>query len=533
MKGEKLPGIGYATYRLHVITDFPTDTQMGLLLNNFSSAYNLYVNDKLIATSGIPSVEPEGEVGKYKVNAIYFQIPMKEFDILIQVSNYETARGGFWNSAYLGTSEGIGSLYSYRIAQEMFLIGALAIICIYSFYLYIARPELKFFLYFSILCAVLIIALDMIEQLFIISRIPWLDFRTTHAIWYTSTAWIIILLLLFVHELFPSKLSRIIVRISMINITIWQIVLLLTKPVFYTRFVNIYNILAIIGALGAVMIVAVGIRYGYKDGWINIISMITVLVVYLHDILYRNNIIRSRYGEIINIGIFLFIIIHLMIQTKRVKGFYNKVTASELATLQAQIKPHFIYNSLNTFISISYYDIEKARELLVHFADYLRRSFDFKNPDQFTVLKNELELTRAYIEIEKVRFEERLEILLEVPEATEIKVPILILQPIIENAIIHGVLPKPEGGRIEIVIKNENNQLMFKVIDNGIGMDLHKQKELAHNKGNRVGIANIDNRLKKLYGKGLQIKSVPGEGTEVTWIIPINRKGKRKAMKSI
>jgi|GEM_PF-5805544 len=141
-------------------------------------------------------------------------------------------------------------------------------------------------------------------------------------------------------------------------------------------------------------------------------------------------------------------------------------------------------------------------------------------------LKNEIELAKAYVEIEKARFEERLEVVFEVPEDLEVNVPRLMLQPLIENAIIHGILPKPEGGKIDVLVKQEAKQLVFKVNDNGIGMDTKKLLDiLKQEKGNGVGIANIDSRLKKLYGKGLEIQSSHGEGTEVTWNIPLNGRG--------
>ncbi len=200
----------------------------------------------------------------------------------------------------------------------------------------------------------------------------------------------------------------------------------------------------------------------------------------------------------------------------------DKAMASELAFLQAQIKPHFLYNALNTFASISLYDIDKARKLIIEFGNYLRRTFDFKNLSQLAPLKNEIELVKAYLEIEKARFEERIEVTYDLPDNLEIKIPILTLQPIVENAVIHGILPKDEGGRIEITIKEQEEKLVFMVKDNGACMDsAQKSRIFDHDFGSGIGLSNIDYRLKKLYGKGLNIMSNPGSGTEVRWEIPI------------
>ena len=213
--------------------------------------------------------------------------------------------------------------------------------------------------------------------------------------------------------------------------------------------------------------------------------------------------------------------VNILIQLKQ---SVDKSVASELAFLQAQIKPHFLYNAINTFVSISRYDMEQARKLLVGFSNYLRRSFDFKSLSQVVPLKNEIELLEAYLDIEKAQYEERLEVNFEVCDEKEVKVPILMLQPVVENAILHGVLPKRDGGRIEISIKRDGKMLAFTVKDNGVGMEREKLRSvLEHESRSGVGLSNIDGRMKKLYDNGLQINSSPGIGTEVTWFVPVNR----------
>ncbi|MFZ5600759.1 MAG: ATP-binding protein [Bacillota bacterium] len=207
------------------------------------------------------------------------------------------------------------------------------------------------------------------------------------------------------------------------------------------------------------------------------------------------------------------------------KQSVDKAIASELRFLQAQIKPHFLYNTINTFVSISRYDVEQARRLLVDFSNYLRRSFDFKGLSQIVPLRNEIELVKAYLDIEKAQYEERLEVSFKVCDDKEVKVPILVLQPVVENAILHGVLPKRDGGRVEVAIKKEEKMLVFTVRDDGVGMEQEKMRSVLEcESGGGVGLSNIDGRLKKLCGKGLQISSSPGIGTEVKWSVPADGK---------
>ncbi|MEN6490288.1 MAG: response regulator, partial [Smithella sp.] len=215
----------------------------------------------------------------------------------------------------------------------------------------------------------------------------------------------------------------------------------------------------------------------------------------------------------------LLVRVNTLIQLKQ---SVDKSIASELAFLQAQIKPHFLHNTINTVVSISRYDTEQARRLLVNFSNYLRRSFDFKGLSQFVPLKNEIELVRDFLDIEKAQFEERLEVTFEVGDDKDIKVPILMLQPVVENALQHGILPRREGGRIEVSVKRKENELVFTVKDNGVGMDREKlQSVMAYEFGNGVGLSNIDTRLRRLYGKGLIIYSSPDTGTEVSWSVLI------------
>ena len=527
LTGEKLPGEGCATYRLHIDTGLPAGTMLGLNIYTFSSAYNIYINERLVASNGRVAATAAEEVGEYRPQAVIFNIPASQFDIIIQVSNFHYARGGgFWHSMSMGSTGGILALHDSAMGKETALIGALLIIALFYFSLFILSKEQKYSLYFAALCIFTILMVDMVGQFIIPRLLPFLSLSAVIFLWYSSSTWVLFFLILYVHELFPSKISGIIQKAFLLLSFAGQLLYIFTPPAFYTRLGNISNLLAILGVFCTVIIVSIGIKKGNKDGWLNVIGMTILLITDVHDILYRTNIINSYFGEIFYGGLFLFMLLQMVIQANRVKLSHDHKTAAELAFLQAQIKPHFLYNALNTFISISHYDMEKARNLLTDFSHYLRRSFDFKDLSQFVPLKNEIELAKAYVEIEKARFEERLDVNFEVPGDLETRVPAVMLQPLIENAVIHGILARPEGGRIDISVRKEAKMLIFRVKDNGIGMDAEKLLSiLKHENGKSVGLANIDKRIQKLYGKGLQIISSPEMGTEITWYIPINGRG--------
>ncbi|HBW34581.1 hypothetical protein [Desulfosporosinus sp. BICA1-9] len=162
--GINLPGQGYATYRLHIKTNLPENTALGLRPYVFSSAYKLYINQTLVAANGEVAVVPGEEIGEYKPQAVFFNVPAKEFDIIIQVSNFQYARGGFWYSMSMGTPEKILDLHDTLLGKELFLIGGLLVIAMFNLAIYILRRELKYALYFSGVCLFMAIALDMVGQ---------------------------------------------------------------------------------------------------------------------------------------------------------------------------------------------------------------------------------------------------------------------------------------------------------------------------------------------------------------------------------
>ncbi|WP_418791904.1 sensor histidine kinase [Phosphitispora sp. TUW77] len=521
LKGADLPGQGYATYRLHIKTGLPAGTMMGLKVHSFSSAYNLFINEKLVASNGRVSENAATEIGAYKPQVALFNIPDCEFDIIIQASNFHNARGGFWHCMSMGSADNIISLNERTKEKETFLIGALLITSLFNFAVFALSNKLRYTLYFALFCISVAVSIDMVGQFIILEFFPELSLDAILLITYSVAEWMVFLLILFMHSLYPSKVSGIFVRIYLIIAVIFQLYYIFTPPLDYTGSFYISSYIEIAGIICTIVIVSIGIKRRAKSGWLNIISILIALVTYVHDILYWTNVICCDCGEIFYVGLFLFIFIQLVIQAQRIKQYHDKKIAAELAFLQAQIKPHLLYNAINTFVSISYYDIEKARNLLMNLSSYLRSSFDLKDLCQFVPLKNEIELAKGYVELEKFRFEERIEVSFEVPEELEARVPKFILQPLIENAIIHGILPKPEGGRVDISVKKEGNYLIFRVKDNGIGMSVDKLNWEKFDSPKGIGMVNIDRRLRKLFGKGLQIKSSPGAGTELIWSIPL------------
>lgn len=210
-----------------------------------------------------------------------------------------------------------------------------------------------------------------------------------------------------------------------------------------------------------------------------------------------------------------------------IRSSAQEVVRSEMAFLQAQIKPHFLYNALNVIISTCTVDPDRAIELLMDLSQYLRGSFDFQNRDQTIPLQKELELVEAYVSLEQARFEERLQVEYDISEEAKALIPPLTIQPIVENAIRHGIMQRATGGHIQIVIHHEDGHIHIRVSDDGVGIlpKLLPQLLTEGTHSNSVGLRNIHRRLMTLYGHGLDIKSTPGAGTTVSFKVPYKLPG--------
>ncbi len=194
--------------------------------------------------------------------------------------------------------------------------------------------------------------------------------------------------------------------------------------------------------------------------------------------------------------------------------------AAETAFLQAQIKPHFLFNALNTISNFCDIDPKRAEQLINALAKYLRNSFDFDNLEMFITIEKEMRLVSAYVEIEQARFGGSIKVVFDIDNSLKEEIPPLSIQPLVENAIHHGLRKKNGMGTVVISVRKVADEVRVFVKDDGIGIeDNILDKLLSEYKTGSVGLRNIDLRLRKLYGKGLHIESEINKGTTVLFTI--------------
>jgi two-component system LytT family sensor kinase len=195
-----------------------------------------------------------------------------------------------------------------------------------------------------------------------------------------------------------------------------------------------------------------------------------------------------------------------------------QLTKARLQALKSQLQPHFLFNTLHSISALMLTDTYAADRMMTRLSDLLRMALE-SDATQVTTLSRELEFANGYLEIEKVRFEERLKVVLEIsPDTLDAQVPTLLLQPLVENAVKHGISKRSDGGEIRINVTHDDRNLYLRVKDSGPGL-----VDGGHfDQKSGVGLRATRDRLETLYGneQSLDIRELPERGVEVCVSIP-------------
>jgi len=200
------------------------------------------------------------------------------------------------------------------------------------------------------------------------------------------------------------------------------------------------------------------------------------------------------------------------------------VCEAELSALRAQISPHFLFNTLTTIAALTRIDSERAHDLIVDFADFFRRTL--AEHGEIVTLREELEYVERYLRFELARFEDRLVVNYDIDESLcDVGVPVLSIQPLVENAVSHGIAPGNASGRVTIRARHDDGGASIEVCDDGAGIAPHRLPfvlEAGVGSGLGIGLSNVHRRLQALFGaaSGLRVRSREGRGTVVRFWVP-------------
>lgn len=345
LDGQRLPGQGYATYRLLVKTGLEPGAQMGLQLSSVSSAYTIYVNDTPVASRGTVAVDAGQSCPEDRPQTVSFTLPAPDFVITIHVSNYHRGRGGLWNNVVLGTYAGTNALYSNLGDRQVLFAGILLFVAITCFCLYVLRPRTREYLYCFVLALILIPFTDNFYPVLIYKVFPGINYRWFVFFSYASTSWAATLLLLLTGTLFPAWSSKQIVRGYVVCTSVLTLAYLLTPVLIFTSYSTLLSIYDISQVIFALCLTVRALAAEVEGSILHLLGLVLVGITIVHDTLLVNNVINTGSGELIYVGIAVMLFVQIMAQAIKITRTYegNILLWQRLHSLDRQ-KDEFLYS---------------------------------------------------------------------------------------------------------------------------------------------------------------------------------------------
>ncbi|MDP4146589.1 MAG: histidine kinase [Bacillota bacterium] len=522
---SKLTGDGYSTYRLiiHSNEDFK---EIAIKVGAIFSSYRMWIGDKEVLHCGIVGSTPEDSksgmealIGSYEGE----NLGTKDIQIVIQASNFIGGKGGILNSIYIGTPKQIETLRENNLMKENYISAITVFMGLFYLLLFFIRKKEKYTLYLGILCILIYVRGLFLGELSIYSWFsgdnPEIFFKISFLVLSLS----LITLVMYYDKMFPYEIQPLLKKILIIINGIFNVSALFFPYRIIYWLVYIFELFALIVFI---ILIAVTVKVVIKkvEGYMVIVLGVTIMFLSaINDTLFDLRILRGVLS--ITDGIFIYLLLQAVLlcikyaNTFKINELFYK---AELDTLQAQIKPHFIFNVLNTIIYFTKKDANRAHSLLLDLADYLRNHFSFRNTSNLIDLEEEISHLKSYINLEKARFGEKLKVIFDIPSDISAKIPVFLIQPIVENALKHGILPKEDGGLVKISVVSEKRKIIIKIEDNGVGMSRERLEGLLDDNvdGYGVGVRNVNKRLINIFGKPLKVESIEGVGTNFTMEIP-------------
>jgi LytS/YehU family sensor histidine kinase len=231
-------------------------------------------------------------------------------------------------------------------------------------------------------------------------------------------------------------------------------------------------------------------------------------------------------GHVLRLAIGIAQLLSIQMELAELDRQTQLITLAKLDALHAQINPHFFFNTLNTIVAYSRTDPEKTRQLLIHLAELFRKTL--KRQGHYITLREELECVDTYFALEEARFGDKIRLMQEIDDSLlDYEIPVLSIQPLVENAVKHGLTRKMGPGTVKIFGEVKARELRITISDNGVGIPRNVLPMIltpGYGSGNGVGLSNVHERFKSLYGEnyGLLIQSREGTGTWITLRVPLS-----------
>ncbi|MCE5189135.1 MAG: histidine kinase [Eubacteriales bacterium] len=508
----KLPAYGCATYRVHM-TGVQAGVKYGVRIQNMATVYRLYVNDELIAQNGDWGDDETAPVSRYRPQFVSFIASANNLDMVLQISNNAYASGGMWEPIFFGVYNQVKMFDSLLSDIDNAAIAIIFITCVLFLVIFVAQHQDKEIIALvgigtTVLLRMAICPYSELSFAYLLPNLPiaWIgriDYLTLIAGQF--------LFAYFAYCEYGRKTHRgPIAVIGAISLLFALAAALLPYQSLSIVDYTLNSITLPLVLLYLIVRLAILVWRGQPDASVLLGTLVFLLMTVFYYMLYAD---YSIIYYVLSFSAFCYIIL-LFAECIVVSRRYYCAQKLEISYLKGQIQPHFLHNSLACIIGISRTDPNRTRELLQDLNTYLGGFFDYDSSDLIT-LRQELELVQAYINLERIRGGAEIEIEYQI-DSDSILLPPLILQPLVENALVHGLRDKEGPGRIVIYAKRVRSNARIGVSDNGAGF--HPNPSRGSRAG--VGLENINGRLSKLFHTELVIAVPPGGGCDAYMEIP-------------
>ncbi|WP_271712389.1 sensor histidine kinase [Anaeromicropila herbilytica] len=521
---RKMGRYGYGTYKLQI--KVPKSGYYGLDLRYIPSAYEVYINGRFIASNGVLGKNLKTETASWRYQTLTFYTETVDVNIEIKISNYHNNKGGIISSILLGQTNNIQNNVHEGIIKSAIIIGVFAGLGLYLILLYHSDLKKFNFLHVGLFCLSSML-LESISDVNILNYL-WSDipFNLITKLQYFAFVTGLFSLQFFIRSIYREQTCKKCWRIiSTVNALFLLAVIIFPIRIFVYDD-SIYMTILILNLINIMYTLIKAIRRRKKHSIKLTFGFIFMVLTISIDILSANKIYLAYVSAgNYNLGLLFFAICGIYVLSEDIIEAFissNQAKDMEIAFLQAQIAPHFFFNTLNNIYCIMGESVPTARNLILDFCNFLRvkHKFDYRE-NVFYTLKEELDLIRSYFRLESAAYGDAIQLAIKVPEEFEgIMIPQLILQPIVENAIKHARIHNNITIEIQAIKIKDKLQLM--VSDNGVGMrEEILAKLLDKDCKSGIGLKNINDRLIKCYQTRLNIKSTVNVGTKVFFEIPI------------
>ena len=529
LNGKRLGNGGCASYRLKV-RNLYSSMPVIVTLPNMPGAYRAYIDGQLVSSncpSAVNMRNAESEVDLFTDPAELGDVPRGIHEIVIEVScNYSS---GITVMPELSTYSVMQNRIIGAVSLRYFLIGIVIFFSLtVAAFSILLKGKMKLY-WLVILCLSFAFRLVISNEGYTVSHGMFFGLGSEFTISLVYVSTYIIKLSMFMHIIYSLDLD-----VSQNVTVIFSALFLICAFVPYFLYEEIYYATSYIWLQSVVYLLDIYLIYKISGAVVAkkrfsllyLIGYCTNVAAMIIDSYYLNGYITGRVSVIMPLSVVGFIAMLILIHiVNTVKAYSEAKRAAELGEeladlntrlMISQIQPHFLYNALNSIKYLIKRDPKNAETAIVKFSNYLRANMDSLTQKEPIPVSKELDHVKNYAEIEKIRFGERLNIEYEIL-CTDFSVPPLTVQPIVENAIKHGVNQKPEGGTVRIFTDDDDENYYIGVEDDGVGFD---PNVIPDDGRSHVGVNNIKERLKKILDADVSIASEQGVGTKVLISIP-------------